>query len=165
LKVKEVGDSSSSTAPRNGGEGEFFNILSDVTLGSQLRVKGRILGMSLFRGIRVQVSGLALLGMVAAVLLAAGMLRAQEGADDIYNHKCAVCHGKDGLGNTVKGKKVHVKDVHANMKDSEAEMIKAVTNGKGDDMDSYKKEYSSDQIKELVEYYRTLGERAAVPQK
>lgn len=120
---------------------------------------------ALFKGTGIRVSSLVLFVVVATSLLLVQSLRAQEGAQDIYDHKCAVCHGKDGLGNTVKGKKVHVKDVHANMKDSEAEMIKAVTNGKGDDMDSYKKEYSQDQIKELVEYYRTLGERAAVPQK
>jgi len=110
------------------------------------------------------VPALAALGVMAVSLALPAIMRAQE-ADDIYNHKCAVCHGKDGLGNTVKGKKVHVKDVHTNMKDSEAEMIKVVTNGKGDDMDSYKKEYSPDQIKALVQYYRTLGETAAAPQK
>ena len=71
-----------------------------------------------------------------------GSLFAQQSAEDNYNKKCAVCHGKDGLGNTAKGKKVHVKDVHANMKDSAADMIKAVTDGKGDDMDSYKSEFS-----------------------
>lgn len=86
-------------------------------------------------------------------------LAAQQSAEDIYNHKCAVCHGKDGLGNTAKGKKVHVKDVHANMKDSEAQMIKIVTEGKGDDMDSYKKEFTPSQIKDLVDYYRSLGQK------
>jgi mono/diheme cytochrome c family protein len=86
-----------------------------------------------------------------------GSLFAQQSAEDNYNKKCAVCHGKDGLGNTAKGKKVHVKDVHENMKDSEAVMIKAVTDGKGDDMDSYKNEFSADQIKALVDYYRSLG--------
>lgn len=102
---------------------------------------------------------LALSGFVADCLTVPGTLRAQQTAEDIYNHKCAVCHGKDGLGNTVKGKKVHVKDVHANMKDSEAQMVKIVTEGKGDDMDSYKKEYTADQIKALVEYYRSLGQK------
>jgi mono/diheme cytochrome c family protein len=102
--------------------------------------------------------GLAWLALVTtcAVLLPAN-LQAQQAANDLYDHKCAICHGKDGLGNTAKGKKVHVKDVHANMKDSEADMIKAVTDGKGDDMDSYKKEFSADQIKDLVAYYRSLG--------
>lgn len=83
--------------------------------------------------------------------------RAQNDAEDNYNKKCAVCHGKDGMGNTAKGKKVHVKPVKENMKDSEADMIKAVTDGKGDDMDSYKKEFTSEQIKGLVDYYRSLG--------
>jgi mono/diheme cytochrome c family protein len=85
-------------------------------------------------------------------------LQAQS-AEDNYNKKCAVCHAKDGSGNTAKGKKVHVKDVHANMKDSEADMMKAVTDGKGDDMDSYKKEFTPEQIKALVDYYRSLGKK------
>jgi mono/diheme cytochrome c family protein len=92
-------------------------------------------------------------------LALAGVLQAQQAADDLYGHKCAVCHGQDGLGNTAKGKKVHVKDVHTNMKDSEADMIKVVTDGKGDDMDSYKKDFTADQIKALVEYYRSLGQK------
>jgi mono/diheme cytochrome c family protein len=102
--------------------------------------------------------GLAWIGLaITCVVLLAGALQAQETAEDLYNKKCAVCHGKDGLGNTAKGKKIHVKDVHANMKDSEADMIKAVTEGKGADMDSYKKEFTADQIKGLVAYYRSLG--------
>ena len=36
-------------------------------------------------------------------------------------------------------------------------MIKVVEDGKGKNMDSYKKEYSKEQIKALVEYYRTLA--------
>lgn len=80
-----------------------------------------------------------------------------QSAEDNFNKKCAVCHAKDGSGNTAKGKKVHVKDVHENMKDSEAEMIKVATDGKGDDMDSYKTEFTPDQIKALVDYYRSLG--------
>lgn len=101
----------------------------------------------------------AALAVLSVMVLVAtsGLLRAQDAAADLYDHKCAVCHGKDGLGNTAKGKKVHVKDVHANMKDSEADMIKAVTDGKGDDMDSYKKEFTAEQIKALVAYYRSLG--------
>lgn len=101
---------------------------------------------------------LALTGLMLAMYLSfSSSLFAQQSAEDNYNKKCAVCHGKDGLGNTAKGKKVHVKDVHANMKDSEADMIKAVTDGKGDDMDSYKNEFNPEQIKALVDYYRSLG--------
>lgn len=102
--------------------------------------------------------GLPLVAVVLALCLVPVVLNAQS-ADDNYNKKCAVCHGKDGLGNTAKGKKVHVKDVHENMKDSEEVMIKAVTDGKGEDMDSYKKEFTPEQIKALVDYYRSLGKK------
>jgi mono/diheme cytochrome c family protein len=84
---------------------------------------------------------------------------APQSAADNYNHKCAVCHGKDGSGNTAQGKKAHIKDVHANMKDSEDDMIKVVTDGKGDDMDSYKGQFTAAQIKDLVDYYRSLGQK------
>ena len=105
---------------------------------------------------RSKALALTLSGAMAG-FLTTGSLLAQDDASALYDHKCAVCHGKDGLGNTAKGKKVHVKDVHANMKDSEADMIKAVTDGKGDDMDSYKKEFTAEQIKAVVAYYRSLG--------
>lgn len=104
-------------------------------------------------------SWMFLLSGFLLVCVTAPLVRAQESAEDNYNKKCAVCHAKDGSGNTAKGKKVHVKDVHENMKDSEAEMIKAVTDGKGDDMDSYKKEFTPEQIKALVDYYRSLGKK------
>jgi len=96
------------------------------------------------------------IGVMLVCSVLAGTLFAQS-AEDLYNKKCAVCHAKDGSGNTAKGKKVHVKDVHQNMKDSEAAMIKVVTDGKGDDMDSYKGEFTAEQIKALVDYYRSLG--------
>jgi mono/diheme cytochrome c family protein len=115
--------------------------------------------MNLAQRIRQFATGLALLGSMTISLFLPGTLRAQQSTEDIYNHKCAVCHGKDGLGHTLKGKQVHVKDVHANLKDSDADMIKVVTDGKGKNMDSYKKEYTPEQIKALVDYYRSLGQK------
>jgi len=48
-----------------------------------------------------------------------------------------------------------VKETAAKM--SAADMIKVVQNGKGTDMDAYGKEFNADQIKGLVEYYRSLA--------
>jgi mono/diheme cytochrome c family protein len=117
--------------------------------------------MNVFSKVSMKCTGLrALLTLVWLVFSLASVpsVAAQSAADN-YNHKCAVCHGKDGLGNTAQGKKAHVKDVHANMKDSEADMIKVVTDGKGDDMDSYKGQFTAAQIKDLVDYYRGLGQK------
>jgi mono/diheme cytochrome c family protein len=116
-------------------------------------------GMNLTQKTNRRWLGLASIALVIMWLAVTETLQAQQTADDLYGHKCAVCHGQDGLGNTAKGKKVHVKDVHTNMKDSEADMIKVVTDGKGDDMDSYKKDFTAEQIKAVVEYYRSLGQK------
>jgi len=112
-------------------------------------------------------SAVALLGgaAVAAVIFLSNAPRvsaaAADGssAQDVYLDKCAVCHAKDGSGNTVKGRKLKVKDLRApeSQKLSEAEMIEIVSKGKGKDMDGFQKELGSEMIKQIVEYYRSLA--------
>jgi mono/diheme cytochrome c family protein len=98
--------------------------------------------------------------MGGAALLAFAALGAwaQKDPKDLYLDKCAACHGPDGGGKTAKGKKLKVKAVKESAaKMSADEMIKVVENGKGADMDAYGKEFSKDQIKGLVDYYRSLA--------
>lgn len=100
------------------------------------------------------------LTMTCAVLLLAGGASAwaQGDAKDLYLSKCASCHGPDGAGKTAKGKKLKVQDAHAAVGKMSADaMIKIVTDGKGQDMDGYGKTLSKDQIKGLVDYYRSLA--------
>jgi len=99
------------------------------------------------------------LTMTFAVLLLAGTaIWAQGDSKDLYLSKCATCHGPDGAGKTAKGKKLKVQDVHVTAKKMTAdEMIKIVTDGKGQDMDGYGKTLSKDQIKGLVDFYRSLA--------
>jgi mono/diheme cytochrome c family protein len=99
--------------------------------------------------------------IAAAALLSAVPASSAPPADspqDVYLDKCAVCHAKDGSGNTVKGRKLKVKDLRApeSQKLTEAEMIEIVSKGKGKDMDGFQKELGSDMIKQIVEYYRSL---------
>jgi len=83
---------------------------------------------------------------------------AQKDTKDLYLDKCSVCHGADGAAKTAKGKKLKMKDVHeVTPKMSADEMMKIVSDGKGTDMDAYGKEFSKDQIKALVDYYRGLA--------
>jgi mono/diheme cytochrome c family protein len=100
------------------------------------------------------------LTMTCAVLLlaAAAAAYAQGDAKDLYLSKCATCHGPDGAGQTAKGKKLKVQDVHATAtKMSADDMTKIVTDGKGQDMDGFGKTLSKDQIKGLVDFYRGLA--------
>lgn len=95
---------------------------------------------------------------IGVCLLAAAAGWAQGDAKAIFLDKCSICHGEDGAGKTAKGRKLKVKDVHVTSKsESEADMIKIVTDGKGKDMDSFSKDFSPAQIKGLVEYYRSLA--------
>ena len=83
---------------------------------------------------------------------------AQNDAKDLYLERCATCHGEDGAGQTAKGKKLKMKGVNETAaKMSSDDMSKVVQNGKGVDMNAYGKEFSKDQIKALVDYYRSLA--------
>ena len=94
----------------------------------------------------------------AFLLAGASSAWAQGDAKDVYLNKCATCHGPDGAGKTAMGKKLKVQDVHeAAGKISAEEMTKVVTDGKGQSMAAYGKQFSKDQIKGLVDYYRGLA--------
>ncbi|HEV2200645.1 MAG TPA: c-type cytochrome [Bryobacteraceae bacterium] len=94
----------------------------------------------------------------ALFLLAAFGAWAQKDAKDLYLDKCATCHGPDGMGKTAMGKKLKVVDVRtAAGKATAAAMEKVVANGKGQDMDGFGKDFSKDQIKAIVEYFRGLA--------
>ena len=89
--------------------------------------------------------------------LAAGAVWAQDGKD-IFLDKCAVCHGQDGAGKTIKGKKLNVKDVRTTAaKESAADMVKIVHDGKGTNMDGFAKDLSNEKIDAVVAYYRGLA--------
>jgi mono/diheme cytochrome c family protein len=77
----------------------------------------------------------------------------------VYLDKCAVCHAKDGSGNTAKGKKVKAKDLRSAeiQKMTDAELLDAVAKGKGKDMDGFQKELGADTVKQLVTYCRSLA--------
>lgn len=88
------------------------------------------------------------------------MAFAQADGRAIYLDKCSICHGADGLGKTAKGKKLKVKSVKDTIaKEDVAAMTKIVTDGKGADMDGFKTELKADQIKAVVEYYRSLAQQ------
>ena len=100
------------------------------------------------------------LTMTCAILILAGAASAsaQGDAKDLYMSKCATCHGPDGAGKTAKGKKLKVQDVHATATKMTADdMIKIVTDGKGQDMDGFGKTLSKEQIKGVVDFYRDLS--------
>jgi cytochrome c6 len=90
--------------------------------------------------------------LAAFALGAAGSARAEDAAA-LYNAKCAVCHAKDGKGDTAMGKKLGVKPFAASA--SEADLAKVTTEGKGK-MPAYKGKVSDADIQALAKYMKTL---------
>jgi mono/diheme cytochrome c family protein len=99
---------------------------------------------------------------VTVIIVSAGVSSAADAAANWTQH-CASCHGKDGSGNTMMGKKLGVKDYHdakvqAAFSDAEAERaIKegVKTNGK-ETMKPFGSKLSDDDIKALVAYVRSF---------
>ncbi|MGA7614839.1 MAG: cytochrome c [Thermoanaerobaculia bacterium] len=99
----------------------------------------------------------ALLAAIAAVPATA--LAAEDGAA-IFKARCAACHGPDGSGDTMFGKKNQLADLGSPEVQSlsDAELTKIISEGK-DGKASHafaKKGVSGEQIKALVSFIRTL---------
>ena len=94
------------------------------------------------------------------LLLGVPVLHAQGNAEANYKAKCAGCHGPDGAGSTPAGKAMKVRDFHAPevQKETEAEMIEIITNGK-EKMPKYAGKLKEDEIKDLATYVRSLGKK------
>jgi mono/diheme cytochrome c family protein len=125
------------------------------------RVRSRIARLSRFAGTtRLIMKKLLVLG-IAALTVTALSARAADGKES-YEKNCAKCHGKDGKGQTVMGKKLGAKDytdpkVQEELKDEAA--IKAIKEGLQDkDGKSVMKpsDMSDADAKALVEYMRTF---------
>jgi mono/diheme cytochrome c family protein len=73
----------------------------------------------------------------------------------MWAQHCASCHGKDGSGNTMMGKKLGVKDYTKEQSFSDAEATNIINNGKGK-MKGFKGKLSDADVKALVAYVRSL---------
>ena len=100
-----------------------------------------------------------LLTIAAASLLAVSAVTpalAQGAGAATYKAKCQMCHGADGQP-TAAGKSMKALPLNSPelKKASTASLIASVTNGKGK-MPAYAGKLTDAQIKEVVEYVRTL---------
>jgi mono/diheme cytochrome c family protein len=100
------------------------------------------------------------IAIVAVCVLAAGSAQGQAAAD-LYKTKCQACHGPDGVGSTVMGKKLGARDFHSPevQKMTDAQLIEIITKGK-EKMPAYGAgKLTAAQIKDLAGYVRELGKK------
>jgi cytochrome c6 len=94
---------------------------------------------------------------MVSMLASAGVASAAD-ASALWNQSCASCHGKDGSGSTMMGKKLGLKDYRdaaVQSSFSDAEAAKVIKEGKGK-MKGFGGKLSDADIKALVAYTRSL---------
>ena len=96
----------------------------------------------------------AIASIIASVLAASAISSFAADAGALWNANCASCHGKDGSGNTMMGKKLAVKDYTKDQSFSDAEAASVIKSGKGK-MKGFAKLSDAD-VKALVAYVRSL---------
>ena len=83
-----------------------------------------------------------------------------DAGQDLYNARCATCHGRDGKGKTPVGLKLKTKDLTqgALWKDlTDALVTKVINEGTADKaMPSYQSRYSAEETAALVKYLRAF---------
>jgi mono/diheme cytochrome c family protein len=95
------------------------------------------------------------ISIFATIIIASAGIGFGADAAAIWSQQCASCHGKDGSGNTMMGKKLGVKDYTKEQGFSDAEATNIIKNGKGK-MKGFKDKLSDADVKALVAYVRSL---------
>lgn len=102
---------------------------------------------------------------VTAFLLGGAMCWSAAAADatQLWDMNCAACHGKDGKGQTMMGRKLEIKDltdakVQAALTDEQAtkDIKDGVTENGQAKMKAFGGKLNDDQIKDLVAHVRSL---------
>jgi mono/diheme cytochrome c family protein len=95
-------------------------------------------------------------------VLLAGIACAQEqrkeSAKDIFNRQCAMCHAKDGSGDTGLGRTFKLRDLRSPevQKQTDSELFNIIANGKGK-MPAFLNNLGRENVEALVGYIRTLA--------
>ena len=106
----------------------------------------------------------AILLVVSTVLAGAWMMlpatQLRANSQSTFDAKCAMCHGKDGSGNTPMGKNMKVPDLtsKAVQSKSNADLADVIAKGKGV-MPAYASQMSKAEIKQMVMYVRHLSKK------
>lgn len=113
---------------------------------------------------KMKTQSLAKKTIVAALLTGAfcWSAAADDATAQLWRMNCAACHGKDGTGQTMMGRRLQLKDLtDPKVQDSftDAKATKIIKEGVTDDgtqkMKAFADKFSDDQIKDLVALVRS----------
>jgi cytochrome c6 len=97
-----------------------------------------------------------LLCALASIALA-GAPAAQAAADGkaLYDAKCAMCHGKDGVAKPMAKGSANLNDPKYQEATTPDELVAVIENGKGK-MKGYKGKMTPEEIKAVADYVKTM---------
>lgn len=98
---------------------------------------------------------LLILAAVAAILLP-GLASAEEDGKALYASKCAMCHGKDGVGNAMSKGSRHMNDAEFQKSMTVEDIVKVITDGKNK-MPPNKDKLTAEQIQAIAAHVKTMG--------
>lgn len=96
-----------------------------------------------------------LLAAVAVIALVSAPAAQAADGKALYDAKCAMCHGKDGVAKKM-GEPARSFGSAEFSKTSTDEIVKTVTGGKNK-MPAYKEKLKADEIKAVADYVKTLA--------
>lgn len=103
----------------------------------------------------------AVCGLLVLIISQAALTNHAGAAADartIYNRRCASCHGRDGRGQTRRGRQTHARDMTDGAwqdEVSDERLFNSINNGRGK-MPAFRKILSENDVDALVAYVRRL---------
>lgn len=98
------------------------------------------------------------IGIVAALALATtGLAFAEDGNPgmDLYNKKCAMCHGKDGVAKKMAEGSANFNDAEWQKAASKDDVVKMINEGKGK-MKGFADKLSAEEIGQIADYVMSM---------
>jgi mono/diheme cytochrome c family protein len=93
--------------------------------------------------------------LLAVSLAAAPFALAADDGKTLYDSKCAMCHGKDGVAKSMAKGSANLNDPKWQEANSVDAIAKTITDGKGK-MPAEKDKLTADQIKAIAAYVKTI---------
>ena len=94
--------------------------------------------------------------LTIGLLVVGAVLWAAEDGKALFESKCAICHGKDGVAKSMAKGSSNLNDPKWQAANSAEAIEKVVTDGKGKVMKPFKEKLTADQIKAVAAHVKTL---------
>jgi cytochrome c6 len=94
--------------------------------------------------------------LVAVVVLALPLSLADDAGKALYDKKCAMCHGKDGIAKKMAEGSADLNDPEWQKANAVDSIVGVTTTGKGK-MKGFDGKLSEEEIKQIADYVKTLN--------